>query len=335
MKILAFAGSNSKHSINKKLVTWVADQFTFGDVCFLDLNDFEMPLFGVDREAEVGIPAMAYEFAKHIDRADLLIISLAEHNGAYSVAFKNIFDWVSRIPNRKMFADKPIFLMATSPGRRGGKTVLKIAADRFPRNGGKIIGTFSLPGFEANFSTEKGIVNPQYLQQILAEIERIQQLFPAPQNGLSQTLKIGDYAPPWEIESIFGDDVPDIAHFRGSPLMILFFNLGCPGCMGRAIPYANRIVYENKGIQVVGIHSSFEGPPITKSALVSAKDELYVRFPYFKDKADHQTFQKYGALGTPHWVIINADGRVEYSLFGSEPNNALMRLDLKIAEILQ
>ena len=41
MKILAFAASSSKNSINKKLVTFATTFFTNEDIEILDLNDFE------------------------------------------------------------------------------------------------------------------------------------------------------------------------------------------------------------------------------------------------------------------------------------------------------
>lgn len=90
LKILAFGGSNSRHSINKKLAAFVARLFTNAEVQILDLNDFEMPIFSVDRESQ--IPVAALHFAELIDQADLIVMSLAENNGSYSVAFKNIFD---------------------------------------------------------------------------------------------------------------------------------------------------------------------------------------------------------------------------------------------------
>ena len=138
MKILAFAGSNSSKSINKDLVIYTTTFFKGDIVEILDLNDYEMPLFSSDRATTNGIHQLALDFAKKIDESDLLIISLAEHNGSYSVAFKNIFDWVSRIQNRKAFGNKPILLMATSPGARGGATVLEAAKGTFPYFGGKV-----------------------------------------------------------------------------------------------------------------------------------------------------------------------------------------------------
>ncbi|MBS1572562.1 MAG: NAD(P)H-dependent oxidoreductase, partial [Bacteroidetes bacterium] len=114
MKILAFAATNAKKSINAQLVKFVASKFENAEIEFLDLNHYEMPIYSVDKEAENGIPILAVEFASKIDAADLLLISFAEHNGTYTVAFKNIFDWISRVPGRKAFGNKNIFAMATS-----------------------------------------------------------------------------------------------------------------------------------------------------------------------------------------------------------------------------
>ena len=91
MKLLAFAASNSKKSINKRLVTYAASLLEGADVEVLDLNDYEMPLFSVDKEEELGHPALAKAFLAKIAASDALIISFAEHNGSYSVAYKNLF----------------------------------------------------------------------------------------------------------------------------------------------------------------------------------------------------------------------------------------------------
>ncbi|HIO27796.1 MAG TPA: NADPH-dependent FMN reductase, partial [Flavobacteriaceae bacterium] len=49
-KILAFAGSNSKNSINKKLLNYVVGRIENYEVKVLELNDYEFPMFGVDHE---------------------------------------------------------------------------------------------------------------------------------------------------------------------------------------------------------------------------------------------------------------------------------------------
>ena len=166
MKIIAFAGSNSTKSINKRLATYASSLFENAQTEILDLNDYEMPLFSVDREAVLGHPKLAQDFLDKLASADYIIVSLAENNGNYSAAFKNLFDWCSRIRN-DVFQQKSMLLMASSPGGRGGKRVLEIAEAAFPRYGGDIRATFSLPTFYENFDVENGkISNTEFDQQL-------------------------------------------------------------------------------------------------------------------------------------------------------------------------
>jgi len=165
-KIIAFGASSSKQSINKQLATFAANQFQNVTIEILDLNDYEMPIFSVDKEKENGIHPLAQDFYAKLGSADLIIISFAEHNGNYSTAFKNILDWTSRI-NAKTFQEKPVLLLATSPGARGGSSVLEIASKRFPFQGGIVKGSFSLPSFYENFDVVNGIIHPEYKNQLL------------------------------------------------------------------------------------------------------------------------------------------------------------------------
>ena len=131
-------------------------QISSEEKVILDLNDYEMPLYSIDREKENGIPDLALSFKEEIRKADKIIISFAEHNGSYSTAFKNVMDWLSRIPG-DTWESKPFFLLATSPGGRGGKTVLGLALDTFGYMGAQVIANFSLPSFGENFDDDKGI----------------------------------------------------------------------------------------------------------------------------------------------------------------------------------
>jgi NAD(P)H-dependent FMN reductase len=165
-KIITFAGSNSKDSINKQLAVYASTLVDNVDVTVLDLNDFELPLYGMDHEVEHGIPDNAHKFLQHIKSTDGIILSLAEHNGTYATVFKNMFDWMSRIDG-KLWSDKPMLLMATSPGARGGATGLEIAQGRFQYMGGNIVGSFSFPSFGDNF--ENGVISNQELKSQLEE----------------------------------------------------------------------------------------------------------------------------------------------------------------------
>lgn len=158
-KILVLGGSNSTTSINRTLAAYAGTLLTDCQFYVLDLNDFEMPIYSPEREAEGGIPEAAIEFVAHIEGADAVILSLAEHNGSYSAAFKNVLDWGTR-HKQKVWSEKPMLLLSTSPGARGGASVMAAANATFPHLGAAIKASFSLPSYHDNFSTDAGITDP-------------------------------------------------------------------------------------------------------------------------------------------------------------------------------
>ncbi len=174
MKVLAIAGSNSDTSINKMLVTYAASLIPNAEVEIVDMNAFEMPIYKHQREVESGVPQEAKNFAEKIDASDILLVSLSEHNGTYSSAFKNVFDWTSRIKERAVWNEKPMLLMATAPGGRGGLGVLEAAEKRFPLHGGNIVETFSLPFFNDNFNRESlSISNEEKNNELKEKMSKI------------------------------------------------------------------------------------------------------------------------------------------------------------------
>ena len=173
MKIIAFGASYSKNSINKQFAAYAANQFNNAEIEVLDLNNYNVPLFTVDAEAESGHPDAAKQFLEKLNQADFLIISMAEHNGSYTAGFKNLFDWTSRVKT-KLFENKKMLLLSTSPGARGGFGVIEAAKSRFPIHGANIIDVFSLPHFQDNFNVENGIVNDELNTKFEAIILTIQ-----------------------------------------------------------------------------------------------------------------------------------------------------------------
>jgi len=173
-KILAFGGSTSRASINQAFVTYAASQLTDFEAKVVRLLDFEMPLFSVDVQEEDSFPESVKELHQLIKDADGIVISLAEHNGAYTAAFKNAFDWLSRLEG-KAWDNKPMLLLSTSPGGRGGSSVMEIASNRFPFNGGEIIATFSLPFFQRNFHPDDGIADSGLDLQFRAALQSFTQ----------------------------------------------------------------------------------------------------------------------------------------------------------------
>jgi NAD(P)H-dependent FMN reductase len=170
-KILAIAGSNSKSSINRQLVHYAADKLEDVDISLLDMNDFELPIYSPDVEKESGIPQSAHTFMELIINADAVILSLAEYNGLHAAAFKNLWDWASRI-QMNIWADTPMLLMAASPGGRGGMNVLRVSKELFPHFGGNIVADFSMPNFYDNFANGK-ITNPDLEAQLLTAVNQL------------------------------------------------------------------------------------------------------------------------------------------------------------------
>ncbi|MBO0323517.1 NAD(P)H-dependent oxidoreductase [Muricauda sp. CAU 1633] len=151
-KIITIAGSNSQKSINKSLLTYTHSFLENVEIIPIDLNNYVLPIYGVDFEAENGIPTAVKRLNEVFDTADGFIIALAEHNGSYAAVFKNTIDWLS-CANMKIWREKPMLLMATSSGARGGATVLQSASTYFPFMGASITDTFSLPSFYENFNS--------------------------------------------------------------------------------------------------------------------------------------------------------------------------------------
>lgn len=149
-KILVIGASNSKTSINKIFATYVANQIQGVTIAIADLNELELPLYSPDLEVEIGIPENAHKFRMMIENSDGIILSLAEYNGMITTAFKNLWDWSSRI-DMKIWNHKPMLLMAVSPGGRGGANALKLTKELLPHFGGNVIADFSLPSFQSNF----------------------------------------------------------------------------------------------------------------------------------------------------------------------------------------
>ncbi len=174
-KVLVFGASNSKNSLNRNFATWAAGQLEGVALEIVDLNDYEMPIYSIDREKESGIPPLAQDFKAKIEEAGAILISLAEHNGNYTVAFKNVHDWVSRI-NTNIWMDKSVLLLATSPGKSGARSVLGFAEKSFPFMGGKVIGTFSLPQYHQNFKPEEGILDEERKAAFQIELNKFQEV---------------------------------------------------------------------------------------------------------------------------------------------------------------
>ena len=169
MKIIAFAATTSRHSINKKLARYVAHMVPDAEVEVLDLNDYALPLFSEDIEKEIGKPQIATDFLTKLGSADALIVSFAEHNGMYSAAYKNLFDWCTRQVGREVFQNKAMLLLATSSGARGAQNVLELATGQIPRFAGEVRASVSVPSFGDNFNLQSSSITDKEINTQLEQ----------------------------------------------------------------------------------------------------------------------------------------------------------------------
>jgi len=125
-KILAFAGSIRKDSVNKrlaKIALRVAEE-AGAETTFVDLLDYQMPLYCGDFETEHGIPDSAIALKALMKNHNGFLIASPEYNGSLTGIMKNTIDWMSRPyaddPRMACFDGKIAGLMAGSPGGLGG-----------------------------------------------------------------------------------------------------------------------------------------------------------------------------------------------------------------------
>lgn len=159
MNVFAFAASNARPSINQQLALWAGRQIPDATVSTVDLNDYELPIFSTEREAELGTPHQITTFLEKLKQADTIIIGFAEHNGTYTAAWKNLLDWLSRT-EREFLYQKPVLLLATSPGGGGANSVLQQAKTSMPFFGGKVLDAISVPKFNENFNVAEQQLKP-------------------------------------------------------------------------------------------------------------------------------------------------------------------------------
>lgn len=125
-KILVFAGSTRRDSLNKRLARAAAEAVAKagGAPTYLDLAELPMPLYDGDLEKSQGLPANAKRFKQLMKEHGGLLIASPEYNSSVSGVLKNAIDWASRQEPGEAalacFEGKVAGLCAASPGALGG-----------------------------------------------------------------------------------------------------------------------------------------------------------------------------------------------------------------------
>lgn len=149
-KILAFAGSLRRESVNFKLAAAAAQaaREAGAEVTLLNLRDYPLDIYDGDLEAEHGLPENVLKLKAIFDAHAGYLIACPEYNGGFTPVLKNTLDWISRPAEgeRRMqqFADKPVGIMAASPGAQGGIRMLPMLRMQL-----SYFGMLVLPGWHA------------------------------------------------------------------------------------------------------------------------------------------------------------------------------------------
>lgn len=117
------------------------------------------------------------------------------------------------------------------------------------------------------------------------------------------------------------------------PMLLLFFNIQCIGCVGRAIPLAYDYLQEFSNLNVVAIHTSFGKEIVSKDDIINIFTKKELPFPFYFD-IGKTNYEKFGCEGTPHWILINSEGNVTRSVFGSQ-DGAQNRLIYALEELTE
>ncbi|HUL59749.1 MAG TPA: NAD(P)H-dependent oxidoreductase [Anaeromyxobacteraceae bacterium] len=121
MRILAFAASLRRGSLNRKLLGLAAAiaRAAGAEVDVAEFREFELPIYDGDLDASSGLPPGGLELKRRLGRADAVLIAAPEYNYSVAGPLKNAIDWVSRA--RPMpWRGKSVYLLSASPSPMGG-----------------------------------------------------------------------------------------------------------------------------------------------------------------------------------------------------------------------
>jgi NAD(P)H-dependent FMN reductase len=123
LKLLLIAGSARRGALSVKLrdAARRLAEAQGASTSVLDLRELALPVYDGDLEAGDGVPSGVTRLRDAIAAHDALLIVTPEYNGFPTPLVINAFDWLSRLPDGvKTTADKPVALLASSPGALGG-----------------------------------------------------------------------------------------------------------------------------------------------------------------------------------------------------------------------
>lgn len=135
-----------------------------------------------------------------------------------------------------------------------------------------------------------------------------------------------EVAPELQTSQWFNSDQSlTLEQLRGRVVVLVAFQMLCPGCVAQTIPLAQRLdqTFDRNELAVLGLHTVFEHHDVmTPKALEVFLSEYRVTFPVGCDTPDQNggaiplSMRAYGMQGTPTLVMIDSQGHRRAQHFG-------------------
>lgn len=116
MRLLAFAASLKRESLNRKLINLAVELAREAqvEVDLAEFREFDMPLYDADLQNSAGFPEGTRELARRIEAVDGLMIASPEYNYSLPGTLKNAIDWVSRMKPMPLRGKHGVLLAAST-----------------------------------------------------------------------------------------------------------------------------------------------------------------------------------------------------------------------------
>ncbi|MGD9806795.1 MAG: peroxiredoxin family protein [Hyphomicrobiaceae bacterium] len=125
-----------------------------------------------------------------------------------------------------------------------------------------------------------------------------------------------------------------LERLRGRVVVLVAFQMLCPGCVEHALPQAKRLRarFNANEVAVIGLHSVFEHHRVmTPAALEVFVSEYKLPFPVGIDEADGEgmprTMAAYQMQGTPTLLLFDRAGRLRRHYFG-QPDDIMLAAEI-------
>ena len=140
MKITAVSFSYSENSMSYRGLLLMDHYIKFSNIIKMDLPICD------SNKPDGEIPKEVEELDNILDKSDILVFSVPEYTGHYSVGFKNLLDWLvvkgyynANLGQKYSISNKPIYVISFTPTYKGaGDRHFEMTKDILEKLGGRV-----------------------------------------------------------------------------------------------------------------------------------------------------------------------------------------------------